>query len=602
MFEEYQRSGAVNKKRAEAAHAVVRMFHDLVGQGYSKGDAEKAVMQAHNVSRATLHRYRAAADGHHVSEWLPRLSPKFKGGRPPVEFTEAAWKHILDAYLSTSEPPFSAVMNDARIRARHAGWVIPSNDAVWYRLSKEPGWLITLGRKGKKALERAQPAVKRDYTTLALHELWCSDGRKLDVWCKWPDGTVARPFLIAWQEVRTRVILGVKGCLSPSAHMVLASFRMALERAGTAPDFAKLDNGREYASKDVTGGQSNRYRYQVKVGEPIGVMTHLGVEVEWSEPGRGQDKPIESFWVYFAQMVDRFPGFRGAYCGKDVVSKPEDFDIRNARPIAELEARIVEVLQYFNNEHRHTGQGMNGKTPMELYAELAANIERPAVDPVYLEMCNAGKAQIKPGQGNVYTLDIPGYGQHRYWSERIAMMPQTVLGRKHNIYYDLEDPKRPISVWDGMEYLGEASLQDNISFRGEGSDRAAQHKREKNARMAPQKKALKDIQAQAKAAPPALPMPAGWDVLPRLGLTFDAKPKHAPQLPEPEAFDVWEPTGKPGELRNPETGETVTDKYAAAAVLHPEPQQQDEDAEERYLAEMKKRADEQKRLKQITGY
>lgn len=90
MFDDYQRSGAVNKARAEAAHTALRMFHQLVNQGYSKGDAEKAVIAAHKVSRATLHRYRAATDGHPVSEWLPRLAPKFSAGRPPVEFSEEA--------------------------------------------------------------------------------------------------------------------------------------------------------------------------------------------------------------------------------------------------------------------------------------------------------------------------------------------------------------------------------------------------------------------------------------------------------------------------------------------------------------------------------
>ncbi|MDP2094719.1 MAG: transposase domain-containing protein [Hydrogenophaga sp.] len=602
MFEAYQRSGAVNKERAEAAHAALCMFHDLVKQGYSKGDAEKAVVLAHKVSRATLHRYRAATDGHPVNEWLPRLSPKFKGGRPPVEFTEAAWDYIRAAYLNPSKTPFAVVMENARIRARQNGWVIPSNDAVWYRMCKEPAWVITLGREGPKALERSQPAVKRDYTTLALHELWDSDGRKSDLWCIWPDGTVARPFLIAWCDVRTRVILGVKGCLNPSAEVVLSALCMALERAGTAPDFAKLDNGREYAAKSVTGGQKNRYRFTVKEGEQIGVLTHLGVRVEWSEPGRGQDKPIEAFWNYSANRVDKCPEFEGAYCGRNVVSKPEGFDIRNAIPIAVFQAKVNEVFQRYNTEHRHTGHGMGGRTPMEVYSELAANTIRPAVDPAYLEMCKMGAAQLKPGQGNVYTLNIPGYGMNRYYSESIAELPGMVLGRKHDVYYDLENPQKPISVYDGRVFLGEAALLENIPFRGEGLALAAEHKKRKNARMAPQKAAVKQIKARPNLNPHLVPAAAGLGDLPPMGLTFDPKRRPAPLLPVPEADDLWEPTGKPGELVNRETGEMLRDRYAAAAAAPVIQDAETEDDEERQLAEMERRTREKKRLKQITGY
>ncbi len=188
MWDAYERSGGVCKSKAEKAFAAVLMFNDLVNQGHTKGEAEQAVMTAHKVSRATLHRHRAATDRHPQSEWLPRLSPKYSGGRPLAELTQAAWDYILAQYLKRTKPRFAVVMEEARIKARENGWVIPSNDAVRSRMEKLPDWMFKQGREGPTALERSQLGVKRNYTGLALHQLWESDGRKSDLWCRWHSG------------------------------------------------------------------------------------------------------------------------------------------------------------------------------------------------------------------------------------------------------------------------------------------------------------------------------------------------------------------------------------------------------------------------------
>jgi len=369
-WEAYERSGAVHKRRAEAAFKAVLSFTDLVDSGLSKQDAEKAVASSLGVSRASLHRYRAAVKGHHQMYWLPFLAPRCKGGRPCAPFSEEAWNYILGKYQNTSETPLTVVLEEARALAPAKGWDIPSSDAVRARLAKEPKWLSIAGRKGPKALERSQPPAKRDYNSLGLHAYWESDGRKADVFCIWPDGSIARPFIIIWREVRSRLVLAAKGYLNPSAAGVLAAFGQALERTGVAPDYAKIDNGREYAAKAVTGGQATRYRFKVMPGEPIGIMTLVGTKADWSPPGRGQDKPIESFWSFVANRCDKASEFEGAYCGRNPVVKPEDFDRRKAIPIAAYAEKLAAVLEFFNNQHRHRGSGMDGRTPMEVYKDL----------------------------------------------------------------------------------------------------------------------------------------------------------------------------------------------------------------------------------------
>lgn len=588
MFDEYQRSGRVNKERAEAAHAILTTFEGLRREGYSIGEAEKATMTKHNVSRPTLYRYRNAVDGYPVCEWLPRLSPKFKGGRPTKEFTEDAYTYILGEYLNTSKTPFTVVMVHARALARSKGWVIPSNDAVWNRIKKEPHWLFIAGREGPKALEQSQPPAKRDHTTIGVNEVWFSDGHKVDLFCLWPDGTRARPFVIAWTDARSRAVLGFKGYRTAVAEGVLASFGQAMQFTGCSPCMAKIDNGREYAAKVVTGGQPNRYRNKVIPGEPIGLLTHVGTKAMWSKPGRGQDKDIEKFWDMFINYVAKFPGFEGAYCGKDTASKPEGFKPEDhAVPIALFAQAAAAFLNWYNKEHRHTGDGMNGRTPAEVYEALKEQYTRPPVDPAYIEMCYQGAAQIKPDRSNVYALNIPGYGQFRYHSEDIANLSIEVLGRKHNVYYDLEDPSKPVSIYDGMEFLGFAGCEQKIPLIEECGERAAEHVKRKTARMKPQLAAVKQLKASAAAMRPdgipALTSGPAWNPLLTVSVT-DTRLR----LAAPEVVQSWEETGNPGECRDKETGELFYPKKATFTPVIQGPAAMDD--EEREMREVDEKA------------
>ena len=324
-------------------------------------------------------------------------------------------------------------------------------------MRSEAGWKSCPTGCTSKDVKARQPLNVASWAssaiTPALHCISCGSRTGASL-ISGADGTVARPFIIVWRDVRSRVVLGVKGCLNPNAETALAALHMALERAGTAPDFAKLDNGREYAAKAMTGGQATRYRGKIKDDDVVGVLTHLGVTVKWSEPGRGQDKPIESWWNYGANRADKF--FEGSYTGSSVALKPEGSSSKNAIPIEIYQAKVNEIYERFNNEHQHSGSGMDGKTPMQVFKELASATTRVAVDPAHLRMCKQSVAQITPRHDRAYVLKVPGYGEHRYHSEEIANLPSSFFGRKHTVRYFIEDPKKPVSVYDGKVFLGDA--------------------------------------------------------------------------------------------------------------------------------------------------
>lgn len=592
LWEGYERSGTTFKRMAEGALNAVAFFVGLVDAGYSRGQAEQETIVRFNINRVTLWRYRNIVKGHPNEHWLPLLAPKYKGGRPPAEFSPDAYEFIRANYLNTSGTPLVAVIESARALASVKNWVIPSNDTVERRLKEEPNWLHTVGRTGPKALERQYPAVEREYSSLRLHELWESDGRKADVMCRWPDGSVARPFVIVWREVRTRLVLGVKGYRQPTAEGVLASFGMALERAQVIPENAKLDNGREYAAKSVSGGQETRYRFKITQDEPPGILTRIGTKARWAKPYRGQDKPIESFWNFVASRCDKAPEFQGAYCGRNPVAKPEDFDPRKAIPIDVFAAKLAAVLEFFNNRP-HTGQGMDGKSPLQVYGELTQlakdlpddeRFREP--DPAHIRLCKMGVATIKPSAKDCsLTLKIGGYGERRYWSQELARQNGAVLSRKLFVYYDLESPDASVSVYDGENWLCDVAPIDRIHFLEAGGELAAAHVKAKNAWLKPKVTALKELKA---AANPELPSLAGVPSLSPLPAPIHAVQIEAPRrtAPETEWEDPIVPTGNPGEHINRETGQI----YRARTIAVPPADVGADAEEERRLKELEERA------------
>ncbi|GBL46466.1 transposase [Sulfuriferula multivorans] len=504
LWAAYEKHGSKIKRRAEAALAAVDSFYEMRDSGVSVEMAVASIKAQFGASKATLWRYRVRVDGHPRENWLPLLAPRYVGQGKDAEFTEEAYEWILARHLTTSETKTSVLVRLARKEGEGKGWMIPSNKTVSRRLAAEPAPLVILGRQGPKALEASFPTVERDYSSLALHEMWESDGRRMDVRCEWPDGSTGRPFVVVWREVRTRLVLSAKGYKDPCGELVMACFRDAVENCGAVPRKCKIDNGREYANKTFTGQQKTRYRWGVKPFEPVGVATQMGVKMEWSPPGRGRDKPIESFWRWVADNLDKRQEFQGTYVGKDTVSKPEDCNGKKPAPIALLGALLAEALHHFNMEKKHRGNGMNNRTPAEVYAEMlpTADIRKP--DPAHMRLLLMAVKMVKPDKAEAtFEFQIEGYGKKRFWSEQFAALSLAARDKKYAVWYHPDNPAAQVSVYDGDVHVCDCKPIDALPFTG-ASEQAAAHVQAKNGYMKPVKGTLKAINA---ASPLALPAP-----------------------------------------------------------------------------------------------
>lgn len=545
LHKAYRQAPKQSKARADKLCAAIIEFENLRAAGETKGNAAAHIKINYQINQVTLWRAREAVKGQPRELWKALLLPSYKGRTKEAVLTVDAWEWIRAQYLSTSEPPAHVVIKEARKEGKALGWVLPSDKTIIRKLKAIPAPIMLLGRKGKEAFDATFPAAERDFAVYGLHEVWVSDGRRVDVVCRWPDGSTSRPFIVAWCDMRTRTVLGTRGGLNPSGNLTLASFHAALSRAGIRPKRCLLDNGREYAAKSVTGGQKTRYRFKIKDGEPLGALTRMDIKADWARPYRGQEKPIESFWKYIANHLDKLPGFQGAYCGKDTVSKPEDLDSDKAIPIEIYAAKLAEVLEEFN--HRpHRGRGMDGKSPAQLYddlmqAETHKEWPRPTVEHLRL-LCLEQRTLTLNNKDASIRFSFPGYGETRYWSEILADLPMAARSKKYAVFYNPEDPDIPVVVYDGERLIGEAS---RIGLVGD-KQAAKQHCISKAEFKKPRTEEFKSIRKSAPLAltSAAMPLPIESVVIEKP--TTPNLPQDSPRLKELS----------PGMWYDPATGET----------------------------------------------
>ncbi|VVP59739.1 hypothetical protein PS900_06105 [Pseudomonas fluorescens] len=453
---------------AKRRHEIVCAFEALQKSGAPKMQCYQIMAEQHGESGTTVWRWFKQVKGLPRKEWLPALAPRWKGKAQCAEFSEDAWAFIKSEWGRQSQPSLAAVYRRCQQLAQQNGWDLPSVNTVERRINAEPAWWQVYVRQGKEALSQMYPAAQRDYSSLALHQMWVSDGRKADLFCRWPDGTISRPIVLGWLDVRTRMCLGYEVGRVENADLIRLAFRAAASNSKALPSEALLDNGRGYASKMLTGGQPTRYRFKVKEEDTPGILTLLGINVIWATPGHGQSKPIESWWRTVAQ-IDKRTEFQGAYCGNRPDAKPEEFDIKKAVPIEQYLSALKEDIAAYNLRP-HRGDSMELSSPMSMYQQLAEHtvIRSPAAE--QLRMCLLTAESVRLNED--HSVTILG---NRYWTERMADLPNR---GPYAVRFNPENASDPVSVYSGARFLCEAPLIAKTGFRDQ--EAAKTHTRARN--------------------------------------------------------------------------------------------------------------------------
>lgn len=459
LWEAFHRATPKNRQRATKGVAMLMAFNRMNGDGKKVDSEIIPALRAEfgkGASKATIWRMREVVKGQRRDIWAPLLLADWKGKTAYAEIPEQVWHHFMQEWGTTSGASVRACYDRTLVWAGGKGFdTLPSCDTFEDRVSKIPLPVRVMLRQGNKALEELYPPMRRNYLSLKVHEIWSTDGHEINIFGVWPDGHVGRPVILGWEDLRTRVILGWRVGKTENADLVRLSFKDAAETSKAIPEYIQPDNGHAFADKGNTGGAPSRYRGKVKDDDPLGVITSLGIGIMWARPGNGREKPIESAWRLISQRVAQRPEFVGAYCGKDALSKPEDFDKAKAVPIEKILAAIAEEIELYH-ARIHRGDGMEGKTPYQLYEELIQHTPVRQVTARQLSACLMRRESAKPDRNGVFTVL-----KNQYWSDKTVGLERV----SYTAAYDPDDLHAGIEIWKGERFICTAEIYGKSGFR-----------------------------------------------------------------------------------------------------------------------------------------
>lgn len=492
----YERQTTKVKAEAQARLVAVDavLAHEAGGSTRSAAVALTAATQG--VSPATLWLWLGMIKGAAPEHRLPRLAPRRQGGGACSEIDPTVWQVFLSDYLRPSAPTMASVYARTLEYAQKQGVEIPHLKTFQRRLERDvDGRLVIAKRSGQDALRATIPHQQRSVADLRALELVNIDGHRWDVFVRWPDGTVARPMMVAIQDVMSRKFLAWRIAETESAVLTRLAFADLFKRWGI-PDACLMDNGRAFASKWITGGSKSRFRFKIRAEEPTGLLTSLGVKIHWAMPFRGSSKPIERGFRDFCDAIAKHPAFEGAYTGNRPDAKPENYGSRAID--LDVFRRVVDqgIAAHNAKMGRRTEMARGGSFDQAFEASYRRSTIRHA-GPEQLRLALLAADQLTADRKSG---EIALYG-NRYWSDDLY----AVAGQKVTVRFDPDDLQSEIHVYtlDGA-YLATAPVIAATGFLDAG---AAKVRARQEADVKKKAKALEQAENLLTAAQLAAMLP-----------------------------------------------------------------------------------------------
>jgi putative transposase len=403
-------------------------------------------------------------------DWAPALLSGHVGGLAQAQISPEAWDYFRADYLRLERPAASACYERLCRAAADRDWTVPSLRTLERKIQREiPRPVRVKLRQGDQALAKLYPAQQRDRSVFHALEGVNADGHKFDVFVQWPDGDIVRPLMVAWQDLYSGKMLSHRVDKTENADSVRLSLGDLIERYGL-PDDAYLDNGRGFASKWITGGTPNRYRFRVLPEEPAGVLTLMGTRVHWTTPYHGQAKPIERGFRDFCEYVARHPALSGAYTGNNADAKPENYGSK-AVPLADFLAVLDAEVKAHNARLGRRSEVCRGRSFDQVFAESyeRALIRRPTAEQRRLCLLAADRV-LADRQSGAVTLQLDR--RNRYWCEDMV----AYAGHHLVVRFDPQALHQPVAVYtlDGL-HIADAPITEAAGFND--SDAAREHGR-----------------------------------------------------------------------------------------------------------------------------
>lgn len=452
----YDRLSAAAKAEAERRAAVIAKVEMFESAGLKRANAVVAAAAASNIGKSSLWEWLGKVDGVPASDRLPYLAPRRTGGGREAEIDADIWSFIKSDYLRPEKPTLTSCYERAKLYATAKALPIPSYRTILRKVEREiDGRLLIAKREGMDAIRSTIPATRRSVSHLHALEAVNIDGHKFDVFVRQPDGTIIRPILVGIQDVFSRKILAWRVGDVESAILTRLAFADLFRKFGI-PKACYLDNGRAFASKWITGGTKNRFRFKVREDEPTGLLTSLGINIHWTKPYRGQSKPIERAWRDLADVVSKHPALAGAYTGNKPDAKPENYG-SHAVPMADFLLVLEQGIRAHNARDKRRTETANGRSFDQVFDESyqIAPIAKASAEQLRLALLTGEQVSTDRKNGSI---KLAG---NSYWAPELSAL----AGKKVIIRFDPDSLHQPLHVYSHTgQYVCEAPVLEATGF------------------------------------------------------------------------------------------------------------------------------------------
>ncbi len=485
LWAQFERRSNKAKAEAERRLTILKKVDQLCLDGFSRNQATDIVAGEFGVCARTVWDWRGLVALHGEQDWLAVLAPKPRGAAAckkvkKKDCADAALAFFKSDYLRPEQPSAASCYDRLLKHAAEQNWQLPSLKTMMRRLTADvPASAIRLAREGNDVLKASYPAMKRDRSHFDAMEAVNADCHTVDVFVKMPDGKVMRPTLIAVQDLRSGKFLGWRFDDKPNANGVRLAMHDMFRDYGI-PKLVYFDNGREFASKMITGGQKTRFRFKVKDDDVAGLLTALDIKVHWTLPYSGQSKPIERAFRDLCDHMAKHPAFAGAYTGNSPTNKPANY---GSKAIAYDE--FVRVANRCIREHNaregRQGQGMEGRSCDQVFKASyeAAQVRRATEPQLRMALLAAEKVTARKPSGAVHLLG------NSFWSEVLS----DHIGAQLVVRFDPDDLSPGVHLYDAEgRYLGHAPMIEAHGFND--VDAAREHARNRKNYIKKQRETL----------------------------------------------------------------------------------------------------------------
>lgn len=346
-----------------------------------------------------------------------------------------------------------------------------------------------LAAKGEREY-RNKVMVKgsRDTKGLKVMQIVMGDEHTFDCWVsyKLPNGNVIaiRPKLVAWIDMRSRMILGDVMCRDGNSDILKHSLlKLIYHDAGSVPQYIYIDNGKDYTSEAMTG-YNRKSRRKDKQADRMarcfddmarGFYKSIGI-IDDHEALPYQPWSKAQIERFFGGVCERFTKWFSSYTGTLTGSST---DAKINKDIQKLlgEGRLLTLEEfyekwsewlhevYMKKAHRGLEQaGEEWKTPEAVFENAERYFKAPP------PKSYATILMMRSENVHVYTTGINRFG-YQYRSDDLC----AYIGENVNIKYDPED-MATLYVFDGSgRKLCEAYAQELLEVSDTVSEKTLKH-------------------------------------------------------------------------------------------------------------------------------